>query len=159
MSLTTGREPSSPLRIECPGTSVVNYLEKLRHLATMKSRWKQVAPLEPHAEYLVLASSIPPKSVASTWKLFRGSRAIRRQLLATEGVVGFSMLAEPVRKHYATLSVWRDEAALGAFAGAHPHDRLMRDLAPEMGPTKFVRWTISGAKGPPSWADALTRLH
>ena len=35
----------------------------------------------------------------------------------------------------------------------------MRDLAPEMGPTKFVRWTISGAKGPPSWADALARLQ
>jgi hypothetical protein len=124
----------------------------------MKSRWKQVAPLEPKAEYLVLASSIPPKSVASTWKLFRGSRAVRRQLLLTEGVLGFSMLAEPLRKHYATLSVWRDEAALGGFAGAHPHDRLMRGLAPEMGPTKFVRWTISGAEGPPSWADALTRL-
>jgi hypothetical protein len=116
-------------------------------------------PLEHDAEYLVLASSIPPKSVASTWKLFRGSRAVRRQLLATEGVFGFSMLAEPLRKHYATLSVWRDEAALGAFARAHPHDRLMRDLTPEMGPTKFVRWTISGAKGPPSWADALARLQ
>ena len=35
----------------------------------------------------------------------------------------------------------------------------MHDLAPEMGPTKFVRWTISVAKGPPSWADALTRLQ
>ncbi len=72
------------------------------------------------AEYLVLASSIPPKSVASTWKLFRGERAVRRQLLTTEGVLGFSMLAEPLRKHYATLSVWRDEAALGAFAGRIP---------------------------------------
>ena len=147
------------LKIECPARNVVSYLDKVRHLPTMKSRWKQVAPLEPTAEYLVLASSIPPKSVASTWKLFRGSRAVRRQLLATEGVVGFSMLAEPLRKHYATLSVWRDEAALGAFARVHPHDRLMRDLAPEMGTTKFVRWTISGAKGPPSWADALARLQ
>jgi quinol monooxygenase YgiN len=125
----------------------------------MKSRWKQLAPLERDAEYLVLASSIPPKGVASTWKLFRGSRVVRRQLLATEGVLGFSMLAEPLSKHYATLSVWRDEAALAAFARAHPHDRLMRELAPEMGATKFVRWTISGAKGSPSWADALARLE
>jgi hypothetical protein len=124
----------------------------------MKSRWKQVAPLERDAEYLVLASSIPPKSVASTWKLFRGARAVRRQLLATDGVVGFSLLAEPLRKRYATVSVWRDEVALGDFARAHPHDRLMRDLAPEMAPTKFVRWTISGANGRPSWADALARL-
>ena len=125
----------------------------------VKSPWKTTAPIEPGATYLVLASSIPPKSVASTWKLFRGSRAVRRQLLGTDGVVGFSMLAEPLRKHYATLSVWRDEAALDAFARTHPHDRLMADLAPAMGKTKFVRWTISGADGRPSWADALTRLE
>ena len=125
----------------------------------MKSPRKAVAPLEPDATYLVLASSIPPKSVVSTWKLFRGARAVRRQLLATDGVVGFSMLAQPLRKHYATLSVWRDEAALEAFAKAHPHDRLMGDLAPVMDTTKFVRWTISGTDGPPSWNDALVRLR
>ena len=125
----------------------------------MKSRWKSVAELDPEARYLVLASSIPPKSVASTWKLFRGSRAVRRQLLASDGVLGFSMLAEPLRKHYATLSVWRDEAALDAFSRAHPHDQLMAELAPAMGATRFVRWTISGADGPPSWANALERLE
>ena len=124
----------------------------------MKSPWKELAQLEPGAEYLVLASSIPPKSLASTWQLFRGSRSVRRQLLATDGVLGFSMLAEPARKHYATLSVWRDEAALDAFAAAQPHRQLMKDLAPAMGATKFVRWTISGADGVPSWSQALERL-
>ena len=126
---------------------------------SVKSPWKAIAPIEPDATYLVLASSIPPKSVASTWKLFRGSRAVRRQLLSTDGVVGFSMLAEPLRKHYATLSVWRDEAALDAFAKAHPHDHLMSELRPAMGTTTFVRWTISGVDGRPSWDDALTRLQ
>lgn len=124
----------------------------------MKSPWKTVAALDPAAEYVVLASSIPPKSVASTWKMFRGSRAVRRQLLATDGVMGFSMLAEPLRKHYATLSVWRDETALETFAREHPHVRLMAELSPAMDATKFVRWTISGAAGRPSWTDALSRL-
>ena len=72
--------------------------------------------------------------------------------------MGFSMLAEPFRKHYATLSVWRDEAALQAFSTTHPHDELMAELAPAMGPTKFVRWTISGSASAPSWQDALERL-
>jgi hypothetical protein len=40
------------------------------------------------------------------------------------------VVTEPLRKHYATLSVWRDEAALEAFVKARPHDRLMADLAP-----------------------------
>jgi hypothetical protein len=128
-------------------------------MVTMKSPWKELSKLEPGREYLVLASSIPPKSVASTWKLFRGSRVVRRQLLATDGVLGFSLLAEPVRKNYATLSVWRDAATLDAFAVAHPHQQLMRELAPAMGATKFVRWMISGADGVPSWSEALDRLR
>ena len=124
----------------------------------MKSPWKSFAPIEPDREYLVLASSIPAKSLRSTGKMFRGSSAVRGQLARAEGLVGFSMLASPWRKYYATLSVWRDAEALGAFVAHSPHHELMAELAPEMGPTKFVRWTISGAAGRPRWDDALRRL-
>lgn len=57
------------------------------------------------------------------------------------------VMEEPLRRHYATLSGWHDEAALDGFVGAYPHDELMTSLDSEMGVTKFVRWTISGAKG------------
>ena len=114
--------------------------------------------LEPHREYVVLASSIPPLSRSSTRRLFNGARVVRKQLARAEGVVGFSLLARPLRKQYATLSVWIDDAALAVFADARPHGELMTALSPEMGPTKFVRWTISGADGRPSWSDALRRL-
>jgi hypothetical protein len=124
----------------------------------MKSRWKWVAKVEPDVDYLVLASSIPPLRYGSTWALFSGSRVVRRQLASTDGVMGFALLAEPVRKRYATLSVWRDEEALAAFAGAEPHRQLMAHLAPQMAPTTFVRWTVPGRSAPPSWAEALTRL-
>ena len=124
----------------------------------MKSPWKSSAALDPAAEYLVLASLIPPRSRRSTWRLFQGSRSVGKQLKGAEGLIGFSLLARPIRKQYATLSVWRDEAALSAFSAGEPHRRLMRDLAPKMGPTKFVRWEISGASGRPSWTDALDRL-
>jgi hypothetical protein len=124
----------------------------------VKSPWKSLGALDPDREYLVLASSIPPKSMSSTWSMFTGSRIVRKQLLSTDGLIGFSMLAQPLRKHYATLSVWRDDAALDAFAGTHPHGRLMAELAPAMDEPKFVRWTISGRDGLPSWTDALDRL-
>ena len=124
----------------------------------MKSPWKWTSSPEPEREYLVLASSIPPRSRRSTWRLFRGAGTVRKQLAGTDGVIGFALLARPLSKHYATLSVWRDEDALAAFAGAEPHLELMRTLSPEMGPTKFVRWTIRGADGRPTWDDALRRL-
>lgn len=37
----------------------------------MKSPWKTMKPLEPDHEYVVLASSIPPRSMSSTPRLFR----------------------------------------------------------------------------------------
>jgi len=125
----------------------------------MKSPWKTFGQLEADRSYLVLASSIPPRQLSSTWRLFRGASAIRAQLAKTDGVIGFSLLARPLRKQYATLSVWAHEDALSAFSHARPHDQLMADLAPEMGPTKFVRWTIKGSDGRPSWKDALARLR
>ena len=117
-----------------------------------------MSALEPDRDYLVLASNIPPLSRSATRRLFSGASAVRKQLAKTEGVVGFSLLARPLRKQYATLSVWVDEQALAAFADASPHHELVAKLSPEMGPTKFVRWTIKGSDGRPSWQDALQRL-
>jgi hypothetical protein len=125
----------------------------------MKSPWKSCKPFEPDQEYLVLASNIPPKSRSSISRLFRGARSVRKQLMPTEGLVGFSTSARPWQKQYATLSVWTSDQALTAFAGTEPHRQLMSDLAPEMGPTKFVRWTIKGSDGRPTWNDALGRLE
>jgi hypothetical protein len=124
----------------------------------VKSRWKWFGSLEPDRDYLVLASSIPPLSRRSTWALFRGASAVKRQLGSTEGVVGFALLAEPIRMRYATLSIWQDQAALAAFSAASPHHELMKDLAPRMGDTRFVQWTLEGGAGRPSWDEALRRL-
>ena len=124
----------------------------------MKSPWKSIHPMQSDREYLVLASSIPPRRRTSTRALFAGARAVRRQLENTEGVIGFSLLARPLRKQYATLSVWEDEQALAAFADQMPHRELVATLAPAMAPTTFVRWTARGEDGRPSWNDALRRL-
>ena len=124
----------------------------------VKSPWKQLQQIDAHREYVALASLIPPKSRGSTLRLFKGSRAVAKQMASTPGVVGFSMLARPVRKEYATLSLWVDDAALDAFARAMPHARLRDALAREMGETTFVRWTVKGSDGVPSWRDAFARL-
>ena len=124
----------------------------------MKSPWKSLARLEPDRSYVVLASSIPPRKLSSTWRMFRGASAVRKQLAKSEGLIGFSLLARPLRKQYATLSVWSDDESLSKFADESPHHELMDELSPRMGQTKFVRWTISGSGGRPSWSDALQRL-
>jgi heme-degrading monooxygenase HmoA len=124
----------------------------------VKSPWKSFGKLEPDHEYVVLASSIPPRSRSSTWRLFNGARAVSKQMASTRGVVGFSLLARPLQKQYVTLSVWVDEGALAAFVESSPHHELMAGLSPEMGETRFLRWMINGSQGRPSWDDALQRL-
>jgi heme-degrading monooxygenase HmoA len=115
-------------------------------------------PMQPDRDYVVFASSIPPRRRTSTRALFAGASAVRKQLANTDGVIGYSLLARPLRKQYATLSVWQDEAALEDFAGSGRHAQLMADLGPEMAPTTFARWSVHGGDARPSWRDALARL-
>lgn len=124
----------------------------------MRSPWTSFRPLEPDRRYVALATSIPTRRVLAAWRMFRGAAAVRRQLATTDGVVGFSLLASPLRKRYATLSVWEDDEALARFAAASPHREIAARLAPEMGATRFVRWTVAGADGVPGWPEALDRL-
>ena len=130
----------------------------VRTVIDMKTLWKTRKPLDPDREYRVLASDLPPRSIRSTGRLFRGAMQVQRQLATTEGVMGFATLARPLRKQYATLSVWVDEAALARFARAGRHGELMDELRQELAETTFVRWTITGAEGRPSWSEVLRRL-
>jgi hypothetical protein len=105
-----------------------------------------------------MASHLPLKRISSTVRLFQGVWAIRKQLATADGLVGYTLRANPLARDYWTLSVWQDENALRAFMRMPPHVGLMTSLRPFMGPTKFVSWKISAADGRPSMADALKRL-
>ncbi len=120
--------------------------------------WTSRAEIEPGSDYLVMASHLPLKRLSATVRFFRGVSAVRRQLAAADGLVGYTLRARPLARDYWTLSVWRDQQALGAFMRTPPHAGLMTSLKPVMGPTKFVTWRISAADGRPSMAAALERL-
>jgi heme-degrading monooxygenase HmoA len=113
----------------------------------MKTPWKTLERLEPDQEYVVLATRLPPRSRSSTLRLARGAAQIRKQLGNTDGVVGFSLVARPWKKDYATLSVWKTDEALDAFVKHEPHAELMASLSPLLAPTTFVRWTMRGSDG------------
>jgi Domain of unknown function (DUF3291) len=114
--------------------------------------------MEPGSDYLVMASHLPLKRIFSTVRFFRGVSAVRKQLAAADGLVGYTLRARPFARDYWTLSVWKDETALRKFMRTPPHVQLMTSLKPHMGPTKFLTWRISTADGRPSMADALERL-
>jgi len=122
------------------------------------SPWRRFGSPEPEREYLALLSYLPLKSYWRIPLFFFYTMQVVKQLASAEGMLGYSVLARPLSRRFWTLSSWMDDAALRTFVQYPPHVRIMTALAPHMGETKFVRWTVKGAQLPLSWEDALSRL-
>ena len=122
------------------------------------SPWRTFGSLEPERDCVALLSYLPLKSY---WRipifLFYTMQVVK-QLASAEGVLGYSVLARPLSKQFWTLSTWKDDAALRTFVQYPPHLHIMTALAPHMGETKFVRWTVKGSELPLRWDDALRRF-
>ena len=123
------------------------------------SPWKSIRKAEPERDYLALLSFLPVKRFWRIPWFLVGTVGIMKQLSAAEGLVGYSLLARMTAKKFWTLSVWEDDAALGAFIRHPPHVRLMTSLAPFMGETKFVRWAVKGSTLPLAWDGALRHMQ
>jgi quinol monooxygenase YgiN len=120
--------------------------------------WRRTSSPEPDTDYLVMASMLPLRSITKVpW--FAGLTAsVLRQLERTEGVVGYSLRAQPLAKTFWTLSAWTDPGALEAFVRTLPHQAVMAKLRPHMGPTRFTTWQAPGSALPVRWDDAVERL-
>src|SRR6266496_3268949 len=90
--------------------------------------------MEPGSGYLVMASHLPLKRISATVRFFRGVAAVRKQLAAADGLIGYTLRAKPLARDYRTLSVWQDDTALRQFMRTPPHVQLMTSLKPVMDP-------------------------
>jgi hypothetical protein len=120
--------------------------------------WRSTAERSPDRDYLVMASRLPLRSPRTIPRFLGLTLSVARQLERTNGVVGYSLLARPLRRTFWTLSAWTGQADLDAFVQTMPHLGVMGKLRPRMGPTQFTTWTVPGSALPPSWNEALARL-
>jgi hypothetical protein len=121
--------------------------------------WKSFATPEGDGEYLALLSHLPLNKFSAMPKFFRYTRQIQRQLVDSEGLIGHSLEANIPGKQFWTLSVWEDEEHLRRFVQQIPHSRIMTDLLPDMGQTKFFSWNLPGSSVPPNWEEAKRRMR
>ena len=120
--------------------------------------WKAFAEPQPEREYVVLLTFLPLRRLSKLPRFLSYVRKIRQQLDAgPEGLIGYSLLAKPLRSNYWTLSVWEDDAALARFIHASPHRDAMRELPKVLSGFRTTRWTSAGSGDPPTWSDALAR--
>jgi len=121
--------------------------------------WKGFAEVDPPQQYLVMASRLPLRSHWKILTFLRLTLVVRKQLASANGIVGYSLLAQPLSKRFWTLSAWRSEQGLDAFARALPHADVMRELRPHMDATKFVTWSVPGSALPIPWNEAMAHLN
>jgi hypothetical protein len=119
--------------------------------------WQSCSRAAPERDYLALLSYLPLNSAWFLPRLALYSIRIQRQLRTSSGLVGYSLRARLAAKQFWTLSVWEDAADLQAFVAAPPHVAVMKAMAPYMGATRFLRWSVKGSELPPRWDDALRR--
>src|ERR1700761_6209894 len=113
--------------------------------------WTQRQAVDPGRSYLAMASRLPLQRHRSIPGFLRDAMAIRRQLAAADGLVGYALDAEVGRKTFWTFSVWQDRAGLDAFAAPAPPLAIPRRLQPLMGPTRFEFFPVSAADLPMTW--------
>jgi hypothetical protein len=121
-------------------------------------RWTARDAVESPPEVVVMASRLPLARYRSVPAFLRATVAIRRQLAASEGLIGHSLKADLRRKTFHTLSAWTSESVLNDFAVAQPHLDYVAAIRPHMLPTTFVTWWTSREDIPVSWAEAQRRL-
>jgi len=103
-----------------------------------------------------MASRLPLVSHRTIPRFLRLTLAVARQLQHSPGLVGYSLLAQPIAKTFWTLSAWQDQHAPTTFTRARPHLQVMKDLRPHMMSTsRFIRWAVLGSSLPVNWGRRL----
>jgi len=121
---------------------------KVKEITMPALPWTTRGDIEPDRTYVAMASRLPLQRYRSTLRFLRYTLAIRRQLAAANGLVGYSLYAQLTRKTFWTFSAWDDGDSLDAFATSDPHRQITQRLADRMGPTKFESLSVSGADLP-----------
>ncbi|WP_232661594.1 DUF3291 domain-containing protein [Pseudonocardia sp. TRM90224] len=116
------------------------------------------APAEPVlADVVVMASRFRVRKLRHVLPFFIDAMRIYAQTRKAEGAVGVSLVAHPLRREFATLSAWRDEAALRQMVRTEPHRSVMVRQRAVMAESVFRSWTAPGSEVP-TWEEAELRL-
>jgi hypothetical protein len=116
-------------------------------------------------EVVVFGSRLELKSYTTIPGFLSAAMKVRKQVLSSPGAVGVSLIAQPTRKTFWTLSAWVDRASLDAFVSASPHREVMEKYGPQLSNPVFRAFEVR----PPSipepksqakalWAEARARI-
>ena len=120
--------------------------------------WTTPNPAPPGARARAMASRFEVRSATDVPLFFLKSLVAWRQVRSAPGCLGASLIAQPLRRVFCTLSAWQDRDALNAFAATQPHRGIMASLRPTMRSATFTFWDVPTGQLPLTWDDAQRRL-
>ena len=113
--------------------------------------WTSHEAVDPDRTYVVMASRLPLRRSRSVPGFLRDTLTIRRQLASADGLVGYALDANLLRRTFWTFSVWIDADKLNAFASSDPHRQIIARLRPLMDETRFSTSSMTGSAIPSTW--------
>src|SRR5579862_2050537 len=120
--------------------------------------WTIPNPAPPGTHAYAMASRFEVRSAADVPRFFLKALAAWRQVRSAPGCLGASLIAQPLRRVFYTLSAWENRDALYTFARTQPHRGIMASLRPTMRSATFTFWDVATGQLPLSWDDAQQRL-
>lgn len=108
---------------------------------------------------VVMASRFRLQGLRDVPGFFMAALRIRKQMLASPGVLGVSLIARPLQKTFFTLSAWESREALNGAVVCEPHAQSMRRFRACMAESLFTFWEAPVTDVThPGWPDAHQRL-
>jgi len=120
--------------------------------------WTIPNPAPPGTQAYAMASRFEVRSARNVPRFFLRSLAAWRQVRSAPGCLGASLIAQPVRRVFYTLSAWENRDALYAFARTQPHRGIMTSLRPTTRGSTFTFWPVPAEQLPLTWDEAKRRL-
>ncbi|MFF8973870.1 DUF3291 domain-containing protein [Streptomyces sp. NPDC014995] len=121
-------------------------------------RWTTVSTPAPDTEAFVMASRLEVRSLKDVPRFFLQSLAAWKQVTGAPGVYGASLIAQPLKRTFWTLSAWQDREALYAYAKTEPHRSIMTGARSATKESVFTFWQVPATGLPVDWAEARRRL-
>lgn len=120
--------------------------------------WTTPNPARPNTRAFVMASRFHVRSPLDVPRFFLKSLLAWRQVRSAPGALGASLIAQPLKRVFFTLSAWEGKDALYTYARTEPHHSIMRGLRSTMRSSTFTFWEVPVEDLPITWEDAKRRL-
>lgn len=113
---------------------------------------------EKQSNFMCVATFLPLKSWRYMIPFQLMTSKVLKQIKLSKGVVNYAVKADFPRKHFWTLSIWKDQDSLRRFVIAEPNTTAVKKFTEWSGnDSAFVEWTSQSDAI--DWVEALKKLQ